>query len=691
MIYRAAFPRLLIAGACVCTLVVTYIFTYSNLPFAPAAADPLTGGWWGWWDQSQYLESARAFKGGNLDGEFHHYPPLYALMGAGLMSLGISAPFYVLNLISLSLFAVGFLVLALRYVGVLAGAIILLVTTIGFEIIRTQWVIPWTSTLAAVLFVWAFVFLDNLVRFSQRAPVWAVLANGFVFAALVGLIVPTRPVDAIVLAIPSLTYAGITLFRAFKSARMTSRLAYFASVPVALFALAIPVGFFLWFNGVAFSDSEASYFSSTQQSGIFFADIPEKLYSHLIASQDFYGENNADWFSQIPWLLLLVLFAPAIFLSRLNWALKGIGLAAILQLCLYYAFSDILPTGTFRYFNIHYFKWMFPLLGLAAAYWFRAYVFRNGKEELGRPVGAVATFVAAVFAVSLRTTPETLEFRVEIRDDRHVSLTSEQQPQTVDFVDVLGPTGPWEDVYFPAENTIRVDGRELSVIRDYRMFAIPDGLRVLFIRPVSASEIDVIFDPDISVPDWLSTSDVQAVDLNFGLGLPFQQQLQDGTPPRTVASIEGPIRFSTKDPRASRFVESGFSGPEGWGRWMLGRLSVLSFDATGFGREDKVLRIVTQAFNASPSRPVRVVMMANGHVLGEIIRSQKDPQTEYVRIPASVIARSRILRITFTNTDPRSPLSLGMSEDNRELGLGLIELEFLGPEDGITLRTELSH
>ena len=123
------------------------------------------------------------------------------------------------------------------------------------------------------------------------------------------------------------------------------------------------------------------------------------------------------------------------------------------------------------------------------------------------------------------------------------------------------------------------------------------------------------------------------------------------------------------------FLLSGWSAPEPWGIWSLGRQASLQ------------ARLQT----ASPSLSLRIRALGhvvdggmlevpvrfNGQRIGQI-DLRAEPQDFILRVPASALAateRGR-MRIDFDILDPASPAQLGKGMDTRLLGIGLVEMGF---------------
>ena len=110
----------------VTTLHLALYVTTTGSPFDRSAP-----AWQGWWDQSQYLKSAVAFSEGNLAADQHWYALGYPLLGAPFVALLPKDPFFVVNMVSVVLFALAFL----AYFRPLIGAIPSMAAFLGAQLL----------------------------------------------------------------------------------------------------------------------------------------------------------------------------------------------------------------------------------------------------------------------------------------------------------------------------------------------------------------------------------------------------------------------------------------------------------------------------------------------------------------------------------------------------------------------------
>lgn len=133
-------------------LAAYYLVSYALSGERPHASQAPPAGWWGWADQSEYFKSAWAFSVGQYNWENFHYPPLYALTAAPFFRALPLHPYLAPDLLLFVFFFGVLAAVARRFYG-LALPVLVCAAMFAFlpAITIKQWVIPWTSTLAAGL------------------------------------------------------------------------------------------------------------------------------------------------------------------------------------------------------------------------------------------------------------------------------------------------------------------------------------------------------------------------------------------------------------------------------------------------------------------------------------------------------------------------------------------------------------
>jgi hypothetical protein len=134
----------------------------------------------------------------DLSPDKHYYPPLYPLLGAIFLKWSSGHLFFLINLGSLLWFAYVFIRFSDLYIPRLGSIALFFGTTIFNYTLFENYVIPWTSTLAVALLasgILGLVWLTE-VRNGERDRLSGLRI--FFVAFSLGLLVPTRPGDAVV-------------------------------------------------------------------------------------------------------------------------------------------------------------------------------------------------------------------------------------------------------------------------------------------------------------------------------------------------------------------------------------------------------------------------------------------------------------------------------------------------------------
>lgn len=499
--------------------------TYSPVP-GNSAEYPL--GWWGWFDQSQYLKGAKAILNGDFSPSQHFYPPLYPFLGSLFLRLSESHVYYLPNLALALGYYTLFVLLFGRYVGWWVSATCGLVGMFLYEPFRLQWVIPWTTTLGAFLIVCALFLLDRYIR-RRDQNAWttrAATANAALFGFAVGLQAPLRPADLAFVAPIAVIYA-VLVAQAFLTADGAGRRSALAIMVCGLVGFSIPVGLMLLFNSVTYGSVTGGYFHTVTTIGLDPRMLPDRLFSHLLASQVFFGEQDADWLSVIPLVFAATVFLPiALFTGPM--VMRAAAAAACVQFAIYFSYSDLIPTGTFRYFNIHYFKWLAPVALCILFYFVRRSLSREPTERReGRT--ALAAGLALGFVIT------SIDAGQELKTVKHFMQQGQRVTVdlggSVDFVDFVGIGEDWPDIFNPGGTTVIVDdSRTLTAVTNYRFLPIQGGVRLLIFEPMRGGRLTVEFGEARSVPQVITAAEVLPVDVVYELNLPFAQQASPAQP-----------------------------------------------------------------------------------------------------------------------------------------------------------------
>jgi len=359
-------------------LAVLYIVFYLAYPATPGGTlEPCCfRGWIDWGDQGFYYRSARALWSGDLDEGQHWYPLGYPLLGAPFTFLG-NHPFFFVDLIALIAAYAGFIAFA-RRIGVspAMAAFLFLLTTCADTVMFEQWVIPWTTTPAAAV-IWGLLAIGAGHLQGDRRPL--------LLGVLAGALPLLRPTDAVLSAICLAWLAVADLV----AKRLRPRDVLLVSAGVA-----VPLLPYLALHLAVYGPHLSKYMIVSRMMGFTTHDLIWRAYVLLIEPRQWFFDGHG-LMQHRQWLLFG--FAGAVWILRRGGPAAMLGACLIAQFVLYLCYVDLLPTGLWKYMNIHYFKWMFPGFGLLAWLLLQALVRR-------RP-SAWATLTAIFLLSCVQVTP----------------------------------------------------------------------------------------------------------------------------------------------------------------------------------------------------------------------------------------------------------------------------------------------
>jgi len=432
-------------------LVLLYIGFYLANPALPGNNLAYPQGWWGWWDQSQYIESARAMRVFDLSPAKHWFPLGYSLLAAPFTGVLPMHPFFFVDLAGLLISYVAFQSFALR-LGVARpwSALVFVLAAAADPRLAETWAVPWNTTVSAALIWMAFACMAaQLAVPSQALDRWR-LFRFAVFGLLLGAIPLVRPTDALVAAICGATLVAAELW--WKRARWQDAVALCLGGAVVLLPYAL---LYLRIYGPHLT----GYMLQSRQLGFAYAQLPWKTYVLLVEPHPWFP-NGVSLLARFPWIALtLAAVVPVLWRLRGPARLMAAMLAAaIAAYCiLFFSYVDLLPTGLWLYGNVHYFQWVFPGVGLFAFLLLRE--LWSGDRRL-----AVGSLIVTLLVLSVRIEA------VPAGDDIPARML--QFP---------GVTGGWADTYF-AQAALQDAKGNLANIYDMRMLPDGEGSRAVALR-----------------------------------------------------------------------------------------------------------------------------------------------------------------------------------------------------------------
>lgn len=134
----------------------------------------------------------------------------------------------------------------------------------------------------------------------------------------------------------------------------------------------------------------------------------------------------------------------------------------------------------------------------------------------------------------------------------------------------------------------------------------------------------------------------------------------------------------TRYPVFEHVAGPGWSHREDWGFWAVGRDSYLTLRAGGTAGPGLRLRIKGGYFLTERHRSLTVRISVNDVEIGRFTPTFPDMTLDTeLTLPAAAFSRDRTLRIRFQVDSPASPKSVGVSADDRVLGLNLTSMQLV--------------
>ncbi|GBR03509.1 hypothetical protein AA21952_1076 [Acetobacter oeni LMG 21952] len=436
-------------------VIAVYIRSYWHNQAVPCAGSRFPQGWWGWFDQSNYLKSALAFSHSDLTPDQHWYPFGYSLMGALFASFG-SHLYFLPDLLCLIAAGYGFISFA-RACGVrsVVSVPLFLLATCGSASLRAVWAEPWNTTLSAAL-IWNALNLATRLTLvsdsvsslaSSRTNYWRFLILGALLAAMP----VTRPTDLLIAG-----ETGIFMLLAAVILRKYTLKDFLTRAAFLISGAAILLGpcFMLYLSIYGMKPSQ--YMIISRELGFRLEGLWWKTYILLITPRPWFPDG-VGLMQRLPWIapgIAAIVALPLIVTRRTVFPLTLLSVLIVTYSLLFFSYVDLIPGGLWLYNNVHYFKWLFP--GLTLLGYFAVHAIIYGSHR--RSVLALILMVYLITCVRLLPAQEEAasgpEWMVQI---------AEKKPR-------------WEEAYFGPSRIQDMSGTWRN-INDYRGFPDSQGVR----------------------------------------------------------------------------------------------------------------------------------------------------------------------------------------------------------------------
>ena len=348
-----------------------WLIVYQSHPAAPPPLGTHSGiGWWGWFDQNQYLQITKQFISADYFNPQKYYPPLYPAI-ASITSgfLGITSAYIITDLALCLLFFGTLFYLFKKYLNplIVLGSVALAygATSIAYE----QWIIPWTTNLSSVLLISISYLASQEYQNRDRQNIGLLNGRASISFAMTGFMIWVRPFEIIpagILCIGLIAFQLKSRLSKTKESSPSKKISNLLQLLLApLLSFAIVVLLYAVYNLKTFGSLEPSYSKTINSMGFSPWDIGFKFIS-LVTDSSAYGLSDGHISYHLPLFVPLALLSIA-GLFLLEWPLKLVVLAALASFTSYLTFNDLVPTGLFTFNNLHYFTWSIAVIGVSAA------------------------------------------------------------------------------------------------------------------------------------------------------------------------------------------------------------------------------------------------------------------------------------------------------------------------------------
>jgi hypothetical protein len=487
---------------------IAYVLLY--LIERPPAAPPRQG-WWGWFDQGQYLSAAVAWASGDLNPAHHYYLPGYSLLAAPFVALTRANPFVIPDLLcllaTLWLFTAigGRLAKPILFPRAFSAAIFLV--SLGAPPALETWVVPWSTTGSTPLILGCLL---AVIRLQERPD-----HRGAAFLAGLcgGALIAFRPADAAV----TLLCGGLAITWLLLRARLGWRRA----APVALAAVLgtlLPAVLVAVSHLAIYGWQLGDYLAANRRLGFEWRLLPLNWVTLILDPRPMFvdGRGLAEVF---PWVFPgLVGLAVCVTAPRRNGNRTAHILVAgtsCLYLLLYLAYRGLNPDFLWLTNLHHYFQWVLPVLALYAGLLVHRLLLQPvGCWRAVAVAGAVAGVLLPWRAELTVTEPLPPPVLAKDRDGSGTLLIPAGMSRLDDAVMVAGEGS--NSAVLLGEHLMVIGGRSFASTYDFQVHPRRDRLLIRPLRLLPPGAAAVTFAPGVTLyPEVLPVSARQRV--VFGL------------------------------------------------------------------------------------------------------------------------------------------------------------------------------
>lgn len=462
-------------------------------------------GWWGWFDQGEYLKSAEAFSRMDLTPAKHLYPIGYPLLGALFYRLLPMHPFLIPNVFLFLLLLYFLYRIYSRFLDEIESLIVVGCMVVFNPIIIENLIIPWTLIPSAVLIVTS-IYLLVFRDLDGRSFLWSGLLTGASYFF--------RPGDW--LFIGPIALAGLFITKDWKK-----RL-YYSGLFILTFSLMLMLSAVINYR-IYGAFIKTPYNVLSAAIGFSIPNVILKAFSIGINAETIYGIKDRMLLDRFPWLLLVI---PGIIYAYKKNGIRILGLlgSILLTYVFYLAYNDFDAQVLYNTKAIRYFTWTFPFL------WLFAYLtIRKSWSVLSKKAFVAYALTPVILMQVLSINVQRLETTHDMTDRYDtLKIVHTENKETIRFIYLgnMPKEGYWNKNLYPQ---IVIDGTALQHFKDYRGIYRKDGAVLFLNKPAQASTINIGwegFDPK----DRARVTRMELYDAGIGLKKVFTNKYRSRQP-----------------------------------------------------------------------------------------------------------------------------------------------------------------
>ena len=209
-------------------------------------------------------------------------------------------------------------------------------------------------------------------------------------------------------------------------------------------------------------------------------------------------------------------------------AIRVAGIMMVTQCLIYASYRDLVPMGMFRYFNIHYFKWMFPVAFAIVAYRIGGIFFKDPLQKRASLATMVLSVAIVLLASCITVSRHDADIATASVSGQRFNMRLTQMYE-IQIVDLAGIKAAPDSNALTSKSSAVIDGDTLRPVADFRVVANDHTLRLVIFTPQLARDIEFSLPETVEIPreGWTP----RVFSLGWSVGLPFRQQWLDTSLP----------------------------------------------------------------------------------------------------------------------------------------------------------------